>query len=160
MAIPYARKPAFFRNPVHCVKIANDGRIYVCDRGNDRLVLAHLSKVQRPPDSAPDALFSPGRGGRWVPWIAAPKKLRAAPGNSTPYELIKKSPMATGAWAQKEHERTGLPGDGINLPRASNADQPIVENQSVWVAGVSGFFSGNHSCKASKISSSLTGLAM
>ena len=31
------RKPAFFRNPVHCVKIANDGKIYVCDRGNDRL---------------------------------------------------------------------------------------------------------------------------
>jgi DNA-binding beta-propeller fold protein YncE len=30
-------KPAFFRNPVHCVKIANDGLAYVCDRGNDRL---------------------------------------------------------------------------------------------------------------------------
>ena len=30
-------KPAFFRNPVHCVKIANDGKIYVCDRGNDRI---------------------------------------------------------------------------------------------------------------------------
>jgi DNA-binding beta-propeller fold protein YncE len=32
-----ARKPAFFRNPVHCVKIADDGKIYVCDRGNDRI---------------------------------------------------------------------------------------------------------------------------
>jgi DNA-binding beta-propeller fold protein YncE len=31
------KKPAFFRNPVHCVKIANDGKIYVCDRGNDRI---------------------------------------------------------------------------------------------------------------------------
>lgn len=31
------RKPAFFRNPVHCVKIAGDGRLYVCDRGNDRI---------------------------------------------------------------------------------------------------------------------------
>jgi DNA-binding beta-propeller fold protein YncE len=31
------KKPAFFRNPVHCVRIANDGKIYVCDRGNDRL---------------------------------------------------------------------------------------------------------------------------
>ena len=31
------KKPAFFRNPVHCVKIADDGRIYVCDRGNDRI---------------------------------------------------------------------------------------------------------------------------
>jgi hypothetical protein len=30
-------KPAFFRNPVHCVKIADDGKIYVCDRGNDRI---------------------------------------------------------------------------------------------------------------------------
>ena len=31
------KKPAFFRNPVHCVKVANDGKIYVCDRGNDRI---------------------------------------------------------------------------------------------------------------------------
>jgi hypothetical protein len=31
------KKPAFFRNPVHCVKIASDGKVYVCDRGNDRI---------------------------------------------------------------------------------------------------------------------------
>ena len=31
------KKPTFFRNPVHCVKIANDGKMYVCDRGNNRL---------------------------------------------------------------------------------------------------------------------------
>jgi DNA-binding beta-propeller fold protein YncE len=31
------KKPAFFRNPVHCVKIADDGKMYVCDRGNDRI---------------------------------------------------------------------------------------------------------------------------
>ena len=31
------KKPTFFRNPAHCVKIANDGKIYVCDRGNDRI---------------------------------------------------------------------------------------------------------------------------
>jgi DNA-binding beta-propeller fold protein YncE len=31
------KKPSFFRNPVHCVKIADDGKIYVCDRGNDRI---------------------------------------------------------------------------------------------------------------------------
>ena len=31
------KKPAFFRNPVHCVKIAQDGKMYVCDRGNDRI---------------------------------------------------------------------------------------------------------------------------
>jgi hypothetical protein len=30
-------KPAFFRTPVHCVKISNDGKLYVCDRGNDRI---------------------------------------------------------------------------------------------------------------------------
>lgn len=32
-----SKKPPFFRTPVHCVKIANDGKIYVCDRGNDRI---------------------------------------------------------------------------------------------------------------------------
>jgi len=26
-----------FRNPVHCVRIARDGLVYVCDRGNDRI---------------------------------------------------------------------------------------------------------------------------
>jgi DNA-binding beta-propeller fold protein YncE len=31
------KKPAFFRTPVHCVKLANDGKIYVCDRGNNRI---------------------------------------------------------------------------------------------------------------------------
>jgi DNA-binding beta-propeller fold protein YncE len=31
------RRPAFFRTPVHCVKIAADGKIYVCDRGNNRI---------------------------------------------------------------------------------------------------------------------------
>src|SRR3989442_12255777 len=30
-------KPAFFRNPVHCVKINKEGLIYVCDRGNNRV---------------------------------------------------------------------------------------------------------------------------
>jgi hypothetical protein len=30
-------KPPFFRTPVHCVKLADDGKIYVCDRGNNRI---------------------------------------------------------------------------------------------------------------------------
>jgi hypothetical protein len=30
-------KPAFFRNPVHCVKVSKDGLIYLCDRGNNRV---------------------------------------------------------------------------------------------------------------------------
>jgi len=32
-----SKKPAFFRTPVHCVKLAGDGKMYVCDRGNDRI---------------------------------------------------------------------------------------------------------------------------
>jgi hypothetical protein len=28
-------------NPVHCVKIANDGLVYVCDRINDRIQVFH-----------------------------------------------------------------------------------------------------------------------
>lgn len=31
------RKPSFFRTPVHCVKLADDGKVYVCDRGNNRI---------------------------------------------------------------------------------------------------------------------------
>jgi DNA-binding beta-propeller fold protein YncE len=33
-AAPVAQQ---FRNPVHCVKIANDGLVYVCDRTNNRI---------------------------------------------------------------------------------------------------------------------------
>jgi len=29
--------PQQFRPPVHCVRISNDGLVYVCDRGNDRI---------------------------------------------------------------------------------------------------------------------------
>ncbi|RAI57598.1 hypothetical protein DOO78_18500 [Roseicella frigidaeris] len=33
-----AASPArFFRNPVHCVRLAKDGLLYVCDRANDRI---------------------------------------------------------------------------------------------------------------------------
>jgi DNA-binding beta-propeller fold protein YncE len=31
------KKPPFFRTPVHCIEISNDGKIYVCDRGNNRI---------------------------------------------------------------------------------------------------------------------------
>ena len=34
---PDAEPAGQFRNPVHCVRIANDGLVYVCDRVNDRL---------------------------------------------------------------------------------------------------------------------------
>src|SRR3984893_2114748 len=33
----YNPKAEQFTNPVHCVKIANDGLVYVCDRTNDRV---------------------------------------------------------------------------------------------------------------------------
>jgi DNA-binding beta-propeller fold protein YncE len=51
------KKPAFFRNPVHCVKIADDGKIYVCDRGNDRIqVFDKNSPELGKPCSNPDGL--------------------------------------------------------------------------------------------------------
>ncbi|MEQ1883332.1 MAG: hypothetical protein ABL878_20460, partial [Burkholderiales bacterium] len=34
---PTAAPAKQFRNPVHCVRIANDGLVYVCDRVNDRI---------------------------------------------------------------------------------------------------------------------------
>ena len=34
---PSAPPAQQFRNPVHCVERSNDGLVYVCDRGNDRL---------------------------------------------------------------------------------------------------------------------------
>jgi DNA-binding beta-propeller fold protein YncE len=34
---PKAAPASQFRNPVHCVKIAKDGLVYVCDRSNDRI---------------------------------------------------------------------------------------------------------------------------
>ena len=45
-ATPAAYKPSDppaqqFRNPVHCVQIANDGLVYVCDRQNDRIQVFH-----------------------------------------------------------------------------------------------------------------------
>jgi len=39
------RKPVFFRNPVHCVKITEDGKIYVCDRGNDRIQIFDVNST-------------------------------------------------------------------------------------------------------------------
>jgi DNA-binding beta-propeller fold protein YncE len=56
------RKPAFFRTPVHCVKLANDGRIYVCDRGNDRIqVFDRNDPALGRPCSNPDG--APGKCG-------------------------------------------------------------------------------------------------
>lgn len=41
-------KPKFFRSPLHCVKLSNDGLLYVCDRGNNRVQVFTASQVGRP----------------------------------------------------------------------------------------------------------------
>jgi NHL repeat len=41
-------KPMFFRSPVHCAKLANDGLLYVCDRGNNRVQVFKAAEVGRP----------------------------------------------------------------------------------------------------------------
>jgi DNA-binding beta-propeller fold protein YncE len=38
---PSAEPARQFSNPVHCVKIARDGLVYVCDRANDRIQVFH-----------------------------------------------------------------------------------------------------------------------
>jgi DNA-binding beta-propeller fold protein YncE len=38
---PKAPPPRQFGNPVHCVKLATDGLVYVCDRRNDRIQVFH-----------------------------------------------------------------------------------------------------------------------
>jgi len=40
--------PANFRNPVHCVRIAKDGLLYVCDRVNDRIQVFDKYVVGQP----------------------------------------------------------------------------------------------------------------
>lgn len=41
-------KPKFFRSPVHCAKLANDGQLYVCDRSNNRVQIFKASEVGKP----------------------------------------------------------------------------------------------------------------
>jgi DNA-binding beta-propeller fold protein YncE len=41
-------KPKFFRSPVHCAKLANDGLLYVCDRGNNRVQIFKASEMGKP----------------------------------------------------------------------------------------------------------------
>jgi DNA-binding beta-propeller fold protein YncE len=38
---PHAPPPRQFGTPVHCVKLAKDGLVYVCDRENDRIQIFH-----------------------------------------------------------------------------------------------------------------------
>jgi DNA-binding beta-propeller fold protein YncE len=41
-------KPKFYRSPLHCAKLANDGLLYVCDRGNNRIQVFKAAEVGKP----------------------------------------------------------------------------------------------------------------
>jgi hypothetical protein len=41
-------KPMFFRRPVHCAALADDGLLYVCDRGNNRVQVFKASEAGKP----------------------------------------------------------------------------------------------------------------
>jgi DNA-binding beta-propeller fold protein YncE len=43
-----ATKPAFFRSPLHCARLSNDGFLYACDRGNNRVQVFKTSEVGKP----------------------------------------------------------------------------------------------------------------
>ena len=63
-------KPAFFRSPVHCVKLANDGLLYVCDRGNNRVQVFKTTDVGKPCANADGA---PGKCGFAAEFLVAPE---------------------------------------------------------------------------------------
>ena len=84
------KKPAFFRNPVHCIKLADDGKIYVCDRGNDRIqVFDSKSAELGKPCSNPDGVA--GKCGfvaeRWI--SGSTETLPAMPGTSVSLNFSK-----------------------------------------------------------------------
>ena len=39
-------KPMFFRSPVHCATVSSDGRLYACDRGNNRVQIFDLNSPE------------------------------------------------------------------------------------------------------------------
>ena len=38
--------PMFFRSPLHCAKLAVDGLLYACDRGNNRVQVFNTAEVE------------------------------------------------------------------------------------------------------------------
>jgi DNA-binding beta-propeller fold protein YncE len=60
---PASTPPQQFANPVHCVKIAKDGLVYICDRSNDRI------QVFRKDGTFVKEFFvakeTPGQGSMW-----------------------------------------------------------------------------------------------
>jgi len=65
-----------FGNPVHCIRIAQDGLVHVCDRTNDRVqifrkdgtfVAEHIyEKATRGTGSVYDLVFSPDKAQRFI----------------------------------------------------------------------------------------------
>jgi DNA-binding beta-propeller fold protein YncE len=63
-----------FANAVHCIRISNDGLVYVCDRGNNRVqvfrkdgtFVSEMLGAQIPGFDAADLLFSPDAAQRYV----------------------------------------------------------------------------------------------
>jgi hypothetical protein len=65
-----------FLNPVHCVRVANDGQVYVCDRNNDRIQVFEKSgkfvrEMRVEPQtmgsgSVADLVFSEDRGQKYM----------------------------------------------------------------------------------------------
>lgn len=53
-------KPMFFRSPMHCAVVSNDGLLYACDRGNNRVQIFDVNEVGGP-CSNPNA--EPGKCG-------------------------------------------------------------------------------------------------
>ena len=41
-------KPKFFRSPLHCAKLSNDGLLYACDRGNNRVQVFKVGEIGKP----------------------------------------------------------------------------------------------------------------
>jgi DNA-binding beta-propeller fold protein YncE len=57
-----------YRNPVHCVRIADDGRIYVCDRVNNRIQVFQKQPGNAVPNFIGDFVIAPatlGNGSTW-----------------------------------------------------------------------------------------------
>ncbi|MCO6418314.1 hypothetical protein JYK14_19400 [Siccirubricoccus sp. KC 17139] len=85
-----ARQPArFFRNPVHCVRLARDGLVYVCDRANDRVqIFRKDGSFVREFIVAPDTL---GSGSVWdMDFLPDPRQsvLLAADGSNNVVWLL------------------------------------------------------------------------
>ena len=41
-------EPVNFRSPLHCAKLSNDGLLYACDRGNNRVQMFKAADVGKP----------------------------------------------------------------------------------------------------------------